>query len=299
MVATLGVWAGICAMQSLAADPIATMTIADGQIRVIQGAHRYAGVAGMRIAPETIVETGERAFAQLESGIRTQLGPQTRLLISSGKGTSLLQGAYLLSGWLKIDNSTNAPLKTGTATVEITALDGTLIAWADRERTMLFIESGTAQIVERGAAEALTTITLAANRNYQRQRGKPGVRGTGAGLLGAELPTSFHDALPDLVARFASVQLPPQPDAGFSYADVRDWLVLDANVRKRFARLWRSRVHDEDFRAGLIADLRWHPEWHDLLFPPPPPELVQRDARIIPVNAAATGSNAPRAEPAH
>jgi hypothetical protein len=52
-----------------------------------------------------------------------------------------------------------------------------------------------------------------------------------------------------------------------SYADVEAWLKAPPDIRRPLVARFRPRASDPAFRAGLVANLKFHPEWDPILFP--------------------------------
>jgi hypothetical protein len=252
-----------------AADSIGMLTIVDGPVQVVQEMHRAEGVAGLQLAPDAIVETGPNAFVQIEtaSGLKVDLGPDTRLLTStsSASGASLLEGGFLLSGWLKVAGADVASATLANPYFEVESIEGTLVEYVTGEYAGAFTEVGKAKVTD---PRNHSTVDLASARSYLQRKGEAGRSAAGAGLLGAAPPVAFRDTLPPLWRKFDPAKAPTVTIGEFNYAEVRDWLVVDAPVRRQFARLWRGKAAEADFRTGLIADLGAHPEWQDILFPP-------------------------------
>jgi hypothetical protein len=231
--------------------------------------HRAEGVAGMQLAPDAIVATGPNAFVQIEAanGLRVDLGPDSRLLTStsSAAGASLLKGGFLLSGWLKVAGADVASASLANPYFEVDSIEGTLVEYVTGEYAGAFTEAGKARVTD---PRTHSTADLAPARSYVQRKGEDGRSAAGASLLGAPPPVAFRDTLPPLWRKFDPAKAPTVTIGEFNYAQVRDWLVVDAPVRRQFVRLWRGKAAEVEFRSGLIADMSAHPEWQDILFPP-------------------------------
>jgi hypothetical protein len=281
-----------------AADSIGTLTIVDGPVQVLQEMHLAQAVVGMQLAPDAIVETGPKAFVQIEtvSGLKVDLGPDTRLLTSTSVGTSasLLKGGFLLAGWLKVGGTDAASASIGNPYFDVDSIDGTLVEYVTGDQAAAFIEVGKAKAVDpRSHAE----VDLTTAHSYVQRKGERGQSAAGAGLLGAPPPVAFRDTLPALWRKFEGAKAPVVTATDFSYAQVRDWLVVDAAVRRQFVRLWRAKAEQEDFRAGLIADLAAHPEWRDILFPPVKADNTGRAAPHTNMTSPGSEQGAAQASP--
>jgi hypothetical protein len=56
-----------------------------------------------------------------------------------------------------------------------------------------------------------------------------------------------------------------------NYGDVAAWLNGEPVLRSAFVHRMLPRAKETRFRSALVAELRLHPEWQRILFPPPPP----------------------------
>ena len=81
------------------------------------------------------------------------------------------------------------------------------------------------------------------------------------------VPRAFLDTLPTRSALFAALNVPPKRLAPITYADVQAWVDAEAGLRPLFVTRWKALAQNPEFRNGLVAGLRAHPEWDRLLFP--------------------------------
>ena len=61
--------------------------------------------------------------------------------------------------------------------------------------------------------------------------------------------------------------MPAKRLALITYADVQAWVDAEAGLRPLFVTRWKALAQNPEFRSGLVAGLRAHPEWERLLFP--------------------------------
>jgi hypothetical protein len=93
-------------MPAKAHEFLATVTLAEGESTLIDGAHAFAPAAGVRLRHADIIQTGAKGFVQVEigDGGMMELGPKTRFLldIPYRRGEDPVVGPhYLLEGWVK------------------------------------------------------------------------------------------------------------------------------------------------------------------------------------------------------
>ena len=106
---------------------VATVTLAEGQSTLIDGRGGFLPAVGVRLRHADIIQTGPKAFVQLEigDGGMMELGPGTRFLLDLPyrRGEEPVIGPhYLLSGWVKftVPKRTEGPphrIKIGRAHV--------------------------------------------------------------------------------------------------------------------------------------------------------------------------------------
>ena len=84
----------------MAASPVATATIVDGDAALIRDTTAFGLAEGVRLQKDDIVQTGAKGrYVRLEfaNGIVADLAPDTRLMLSPKTGKTTPQ-LYLLSG---------------------------------------------------------------------------------------------------------------------------------------------------------------------------------------------------------
>src|ERR1700712_5477191 len=90
-----------------AADPMATVTILEGDALIYRGLVRVHAAPGVRLTLGDIVETTDAAFMQVELADRTviQFAPMTRALFSGGAGAQGVpkvdRWMFVMNGWVK------------------------------------------------------------------------------------------------------------------------------------------------------------------------------------------------------
>ena len=61
--------------------------------------------------------------------------------------------------------------------------------------------------------------------------------------------------------------MPAKRLAPITYTDVQAWVDAEAGLRPLFVTRWKALAQNPEFRKGLVAGLRAHPEWERLLLP--------------------------------
>lgn len=238
------------------------VSILDGDAIVVQGVAKVAVVEGMRLAPGDILITAAATrLLRIEgpAGELLSLGPQTELMLAprlSGRaGPRATPAGYLLKGWVKTNRSLASPIW------ELSATGGELVVALLESAGQLFVENGTASLVDSGAAAQ----TLAAGTFVDRRAGAKSIKGRPTPSFIEQMPRAFLDTLPLRAALF------PQAKTGKAlgaptYAELRGWLSAETALRQALVKRWQPLVQGE-FRRALEQNLVAHPEWERLLYP--------------------------------
>jgi hypothetical protein len=261
---------------SLIGQQIGTVTLKEGDMRLIRGTTVMQGVEGMRLNRGDILELGNPGLAQLEfvSGTVVGLGPDSRLfLLSYPNGASTPSNAaelVLLSGWLKGEGSPKSAFyRFDTPSLGAITKDGTVVLHASGESSEIFVESGTATIAQLTSAGNTSESSAGkAGQFFVRLREKKVVRADQpSGNFVNSLPIPFRDTLPSRLSRFTGKPAEPKRQHEVSYSDIRAWLVMAPRWRKNLVSRFQPRLKDDAFRQEIEAHLDDHPEWDAALNP--------------------------------
>jgi hypothetical protein len=142
-------------------------------------------------------------------------------------------------------------------------------AFVGHDSSFAFVESGMGELVERRDGEPRQKVRLTAEQGYAEFSNEPGVvlPRTPARLL-AQMPQSFFVSLPLRARRFVNAAVEPVEPTGIAYEDVAMWINAERDLRLVFRDRWSAKARDPAFRSALVAELRSHPEWSRVLFPP-------------------------------
>lgn len=256
------------------AQAVALVTIVDGESTLIDGARSLVAVEGLKVGDETLVRTGAKATllrVEWPDGSVADFGPDTQAMLNPGGfGTrgGRTPSVYLLRGWLKLSAMGSGPASGLLAPrVDVQPFKGALAVMVAGDETWVFAEAGSAPLVERDL-KPVSTVTLKNGEVYLRTgaaKGAVAPRPTPAQMQ--RVPRGFRDSLPlrsaALKDRTVAPKAAPQP----GYAEFREWLQVEAPLRKPFTRRFAERARDPAFRAGLVEHLGQHPEWEPVLFP--------------------------------
>ena len=256
-----------CPLAAAAADPAPTLTLLEGPAGLVRGVARYALAEGARMQSGDIIEVGDKGLAEIEypDGTAIALGAGTRMLaVSIPSGKSAAGDYYVMQGALKVAGvSKAARLRVFTPLFTLSPVEGVSVMVVGAGAGSVFIESGEARL-----AAAPATLSLKSGEFFARKAGQKGAVAQRPSKEFIEaLPKAFFDPLPSRMARYKEREAQPKRIDDASYADVEAWLKAPPAIRRPLVARFESRASDPKFRAGLEANLRFHPEWDPILFP--------------------------------
>ena len=267
------------------AAPPVVLTILNGGAVLHIGANTVAAALGLRLPQGSLVETlAATTLLRLEwaDGSALDLGPDSAVMIEPGAlGRSgatpepavQARGAvapafYLLRGWAKHRSAPSAEHR-GHVSPQLDALPakGAVVMHVVAGATWLFVESGSARLVERAGAKA--RLDLSIGQSYLRQgaaKGELAQRPNAEQLK--DVPRGFRDTLPLRAAQFQGQEIEAKALQAPYYAELRPWLIVaEPALRREFPRRFAPLLREPGFRAALAAKLPDHPEWGPLVYP--------------------------------
>jgi hypothetical protein len=253
---------------AVAADPISTVTLLEGEAAVVRGATRYALVEGVRTQSGDIIEVADRGLTQVEfaDGAALAMGAKTRLLIvSTLSGKPAHAEYYVIRGALKLTGvKQDARFRFSAPIFTVRPAEGDVVLVVGAGEGSVFVESG-----ETRVTVGPSTVLLRGGDFYTRKDGRTGaVAPRPSKAFVASLPKLFFDPLPRRMARYENRLVEPRRVAEVSYAAVEAWLKAPPAIRLPLVSRFEPRVSDPAFRAGLVKNLKYHPEWDPILNPP-------------------------------
>lgn len=260
-----------------AADATGMVTILEGDALVYRGTGRLHAAEGLRLAPGDIIETGTSTFVQVELGEQAvvQFGPSTRAWIGGGAAGAKQKPErwlYVMEGWTKVTGAkaqAAAPYELRTRPFWMSSPSGSVVVFkVVPAEAALFVERGETRLAEHQASGAPVAVALKQGDYYLRKSGARGAVNPGGmqGFVG-DMPRGFRDSLPLRLDRFRDVDLKSKDAPAFAYADVEVWLKAEPWIRRPLMQRWRAKAREPAFRAALIENLSFHPEWDPILFP--------------------------------
>ncbi|MEO8156139.1 MAG: hypothetical protein ABI605_23985 [Rhizobacter sp.] len=265
---------------SWATTPVAIATIVDGEAVVIRDAARLQLAEGVRLVKDDIVETtakGRLVRVEFNDGVIFDLGPETRTLLSpklsgdKGRAQSLV---HVLNGIVKVTVPKGHPPAESVISspaYDVTGMVRSAVFLVQPTGAYAFAESGELVLqerqLERNGSRPGSIFSLKSGEFFAHPDGaKAGISGRPTAAFIQRLPRPFTDALPSRAALFKDRAGEPKRLGDIAYADVSDWLDADG-LRAGFVLRFKAQAQDAEFRKGLIAGLRAHPEWDRTLYP--------------------------------
>ncbi len=281
---------------SWSADRLATVTILDGELFVTRDASRYAMAEGTRLQADDIVETSAATrLVRIEfaTGTIVDMGPATRLWLSprfSERGDKRAARVYMLDGWMKLTAPKQGADLFASPGLDIASIGHDVVVSLAPNATQVFAETGEAQLVERSAGRAGGTVKLKPGDFYTRAADpKSSVMPRPSADFIQRVPRPFLDTLPSRAAQFDGKDVAPKLLGPMAYADAQPWIDGEASVRPAFLARWKRLAQNPEFRKGLLASERAHPEWDRVLHPEkylPKPRPPLLPAATHPASAA-------------
>jgi hypothetical protein len=256
----------------LLSQAVGTVTMLDGELRIIRGTAVFGGMQGARIHRGDMLETGARGVTQLEFGPGTviALGPSSRLLLFSYSGSSTGAQAefVLLSGWLKGEvDPKSGPYQLDTPLLAGLLKQGSIVVHAGADLSEIFVESGSASIAQVTSNGSVSQLRGAkAGDFFSRQGGKNlTTAARPAAAFVESMPTPFRDTLPSHPLKGKASELSHGHE--IEYAQLRPWLLMPSRWRRELVPRFQSRLSDPRFREELAAHVQEYPEWDPVLHP--------------------------------
>lgn len=259
-----------CPLAAVAADPTVTVTLLEGPTTLVRGVTRYALAEGVRLQPGDILEVSDKGLAETEftEGVALAMGPKTRALaLSLPHGKPAPGDFYVPQGELKLANAKQAArLRVLTPFFTLQPVDGTFVLVVGATEGAVFVESGEARLASRHS-KGTAPMRLKSGDFYTGDGNRGAVAARPSAAFIAALPKAFLDPLPSRIARYKDRQTQPRSLEPVKYAEVETWLKAPPEIRRPMPARFHSRAADPAFRAALIENLKFHPEWDPILFP--------------------------------
>nr|WP_316643616.1 hypothetical protein [uncultured Roseateles sp.] len=252
------------------AAPLGVVTMLEGEATLLRDNARLALAEGVRVGSDDIIELGAKGrFLRVEfdDGASLGLGPDTRAQLAPAlKGNPR---AYLLRGWAKLSAAKGAPAALASPWFELSGLTRDAVISAQAEGGQVFAEAG--ELSLRPLKPAGAPITMKGGELLsQLGNAKPETASRPTPAFVQAAPRAFLDSLPPRADKFKGKDLAPKRLADIAYADAQPWIDAEPALRRANLARWKPLARNPEFRKGLAAELKAHPEWEPVLFPPKP-----------------------------
>jgi hypothetical protein len=253
------------------AQNAASLSYVEGKVALLRGAATFGVEPGVKLGAGDMLETADKSQAQIEfaDGLTLNLGPKSKLYFLAAAPTGGTMTVALASGWLKaaLAKGKGAPreLQYLLPSMELDTRDATVVLHAASPADEIFVESGAASVSELNADGVKSAAQAAKGGDYiGLKENAVSIGRPPAGFFGS-VPKYYMDNLPALYAKVKDVQREPSREHDTTYAEAATWLNANKTVRHGLVARYQARLKDADFRAGLTADMRSHPEWEKVV----------------------------------
>jgi hypothetical protein len=189
-------------------------------------------------------------------------GPGLLYLVPVKGGPPLLD---LRGGWLKLVAKPPG-LRVRTPPIDVVVAEGTLVMQAEGPMVKLFVEAGSARMIEL-TASGRDGATRDAKRGEYWSKAAAGAYTTvprAPRSFVQAMPRHFVDQLPMLSGKTKGRPALVVDDE-ITFAEAEPWLV--GRERAAFERRFASRLRDPEFRAAANANIARYPIWDRMLHP--------------------------------
>lgn len=262
-----------------AAEPVGIATVVDGDAVLIRQTTKQILLAGSRLTAYDLIETGPTTGivrVEFANGAIADLGPGTSVMVAPKLDESSPQDAlvYAVKGWAKITVSTKAAPSVAPSSLllanmlGVSSVNGSAVVMVSDSESSVFCETGTMTVHERRKGRLLTALALKSGSFYAKsEQNKPSVSALPSVAFTRGVPKAFLDPIPLRASLYQNKPEPKPRNLGeLGYADAAPWLAAEAGIKGILVAQWRSQLNS-GLRAGLMANIKSHPEWDRILFP--------------------------------
>jgi len=260
-----------CALSVAAAPRMPLVTMLDGDATLLRDGARFALAEGVRLQAGDLLMTGPQTRllrVEFPAGPGFAFGPDSRAMLAPNLGDDGMHaGVYLLSGWVKLAAPPGVSGAIRSRVADSDTAGGTLILSVQADAAQAFAESGPSHVQPRAGDAPAQALKPGEMLSLPAGGTRPLLAKGATPAFVQAMPHTFMDSLPARAAAFPN-DVAPRRLGEMSYADAQPWIDAEAPLRQVFAARWRRLAADPQFRSGLVAGLKSHPEWTPILYPP-------------------------------
>jgi len=260
-----------CALSAAAAPRMPLVTMLDGDATLLRDGARFALAEGVRLQAGDLLTTGPQTRllrVEFPAGPGFAFGPDSRAMLAPNLGDDGQHaGVYLLAGWVKLATPPGVSGAIRSRGADADTAGGTLILSVQADAAQAFAESGPSRVQPRTGDAAVQALKSGEMLALAGGGARPVLAKGATPAFVQAMPRAFMDSLPSRATAFPG-DLAPRRLGEMRYADAQPWIDAEAPLRQVFAARWRRLATDPQFRSGLVAGLKSHPEWTPILYPP-------------------------------
>jgi len=253
---------------------IGTITLAEGEVRLIRGSELFRGEVGVALEQEDIVESSEDSRAQLEmvDGTILDVGAASTLHLVRYRLNEAQQveesEVSLLKGWLRfvtglIQRDREVNYTTPVVTLGIKGTQGVIAVNGDDYDATL--EEGVVEVrLLDGEGATIQREALRVGQHFE-------YRGGNRGRLHQRIQQRFQQRFPHHYRKVVQRRLQQLKRQGLlpkrlrsaSYDDIKHLLKISPKLRREMSKRFARRLEDPVFRRAVQRNLARHPEWRE------------------------------------
>ncbi|MCV2355934.1 hypothetical protein LNV09_17470 [Paucibacter sp. B2R-40] len=264
-------------MASLSAAQAASLglvTLLEGEAVLLRDNAKFALSEGLSLSRDDIIDMGAKGrfmLVEFKDGSSLAIGPATSVQIAphlAADRGKIDARIYLLQGWVKVSAAKAGSWALNASAFDLSGLSQDAVVFAQGSSGQVFAEAGGVNVkpvLPNGAAS--TKLSSGEFLNLSGAAKPELTQRPPAGFL-QSIPRAFQDKLPSRAALFQGKETTAKRLGELSYADAQAWLNAEPALRKANLVRWKPLAHQAEFRKGLVAEIKLHPEWEQILFPP-------------------------------
>jgi hypothetical protein len=259
--------------QTAQAAPLGLVTLLEGEAVLLRDSSKFALSEGLGLNPGDIIDMGAKGrfmLLEFKDGSSLALGPATSVQIAPHLAADrgrLDARVYLLQGWLKVSAAKGRPWAIHSSSFDLSGLTQDAVVLAQGNGGQVFVEAGELSFKPLPSTGAAAAKLSSGEFMGWTAGGKTELAQRPPAAFLQSIPRAFQDQLPSRTALFQGKDLTPKRLGEIAYSDAQAWLNAEPALRKANLSRWKPLARLPEFRKGLMADIKLHPEWEPLLFP--------------------------------
>ena len=261
-------------LQSTHAASLGLVTAMEGEAILMRDGAKFALSEGVSLLGGDIIETGAKGrfmLVEFNDGSSLGLGLETSLQMAprlAGDRGKIDARIYVLKGWVKVSSAKGHSWAINSNLLDLFGLSQEAVLMVHGVGGQAFAEAGELNLRPLVPAGSVPIRLSSGAFLSWNAVAKPELTPRPPGSFLQSIPRSFQDKLPSRAALFQGKGITPKRLGEISYSDAQAWLNAEPALRKANLARWKPLARLPEFRKGLMAELKSHPEWEPILFPP-------------------------------